>query len=362
MGAPSISIAFIERAQQTIARSERGILAMIVRDTGVTAGPYTVITSADIPEGLSDANIAQVKNALLGYERAPRKIVLYVIADVEGYTAALTYLCTQRWNWLVIPTVATDEKTADIVAWIKAQREDEHLTYKAVLPNTAADYEGIVNVTSGYKVGNTTYTAEQACARVAGIICGTSNHRSSTYAPLPEATDCDRLSRTAMDTAVDAGQLILMWDGEKVKVCRGVTSFQTKTLTKGDSFKKIRLVEIMDQIRDDITMTAQDSFIGKYPNTYDAKCVLISAINGYFQQLEKEYLLAAGFVEIDLEKNIEYIKAHGGTVIVDDEEIALEDATEQQIREAPTGSYVFLRAVIRMVDAIEDIVLDIYIG
>jgi hypothetical protein len=362
MGAPSISIAFIEKAQQTIQRGERGILAMILRDTGAAAGPYTIITSSDIPAGLSDASVAQVKNALLGYETTPRKVILYVIANVDGYTAALNYLCTQRWNWLVCPTAETDEKTADLVAWIKTQRNDEHLTYKAILPNTAADFEGVVNVANGYSVGSTAYTAEQACARVGGIICGTSSHRSSTYAALNEATDCDRLSRSALDTAVDAGKLVFMWDGEKVKICRGVTSFQTKTMTKGDSFKKIRLVEIMDMIRDDITITAEDTFIGKYPNTYDAKCVLISAINGYFHQLEKEYVLAAGFAEIDIEKNIEYIKEHGGVILVGDQEIPIEDATEQQIKEAPTGSYVFLRAVVRLVDAIEDIVLDIYIG
>ena len=55
-----------------------------------------------------------------------------------------------------------------------------------------------------------------------------------------------------------------MWDGEKVKVCRGVNSFQTTNGNQGDSFKKIKLVEAMDMIKDDITMTAQDNYIGKY--------------------------------------------------------------------------------------------------
>ena len=59
---------------------------------------------------------------------------------------------------------------------------------------------------------------------------------------------------------------------------------------------------------------------------------------------------------------MEYIRQHGNVVVVGDEEIALEDASEQQIKEAVTGSYVYLRAVIRMIDAIEDIVLDVYIG
>lgn len=359
MGAPSISIAFIEKAQETIRRGERGIVAMILK--GTTEGATTIFSVSDIPASYSAENQQWIKNVLLGYETSPRKIIVYMITDVNNYDKALTYLGAQKWNWLVIPTVQTDEKTAEIVAWIKNQRDNLHLTYKAVLPNMAADYEGIVNVANGYTYNGTAYTAEQACARAAGIICGTSDSRSCTYAPLPEASDCDRLDQSALNDAVDAGKFVFFWDGEKVKVCRGVTSLVTKTTTKGDSFKKIRLVEFMDMIRDDITITAQDNFIGKYPNNYDSKCVLISAINEYFHTLISEDILASGYCEIDIEKNMEYIRQHGNVVVVGDEEIALEDASEQQIKEAVTGSYVYLRAVIRMIDAIEDIVLDVYI-
>ena len=42
--------------------------------------------------------------------------------------------------------------------------------------------------------------------------------------------------------------------------------------------------------------------------------------------------------------------------------INVEDATEQQLKEGNTGSHVFLRATISLLDAIEDIDLDIYIG
>ena len=359
MGAPSISIAFIEKAQETIKRGERGIIAMILKDA--VDSNFTVITAMDIPTTLTAANQQMIRNALMGYDTQPKKIIVSTITT-ENYVPTLNYLATQKWNWLVIPTVESDEKTQDVVTWIKNQRNDLHMTYKAVLPNVAADCEGIVNVTTGYTYNGTAYTEEQACARVAGIICGTSDSKSCTYAPLREASDCERLTKDQLDTAVDNGQFVFFWDGEKVKVCRGVTSFTTKTANKGDSFKKIRLVEIMDMIRDDITITAQDNFIGKYPNNYDSKCVLITAINEYFHTLVREGMLDAGFCEIDIDKNISWIRTHGGTLVVDDVEIPLEDATEQQIKEAPTGSIVYLRAVIRMLDAIEDIVLDIYIG
>lgn len=62
----------------------------------------------------------------------------------------------------------------------------------------------------------------------------------------------------------------------------------TTTGNKGDSFKKIKLVEDMDMIKTDIQSTIQDDYIGKYANSYDNKCLLITAINGYFKTLVSE--------------------------------------------------------------------------
>lgn len=108
---------------------------------------------------------------------------------------------------------------------------------------------------------------------------------SATYAPLPELTDVDRLTRDELDAAVNAGKLALKWDGRKVKVARAVNSFVTTSQGMLDSFKKIKIVEIMDLIRTDITATAEDSYIGKYANTYDNKLLLVTAVPGLFHGL-----------------------------------------------------------------------------
>lgn len=361
MGAPSISVNFIEAASTAIKRGERGVIAMILR--GSKAADYTVLSVEDIPTALSAANQLQVKLALLGYQQSAKKIYIHVIAAKTDYADALTYFGKMQWDYLVAPDAATDGAAETIATWIKSQRNDHHHTYKAVLPNTAADCEGIVNVTNGctYSDG-TKLTAEKMCARVAGIICGTPLSMSCTYAPLTEMTDCDRMTETELNAAVDAGKLVFFWDGEKVKICRGVTSFVTTTATKGDSFKKIKLVDAMDMIRDDITMTAQDSYIGKYANNYDNKILLITAINSYFAGLTNEAVLASGSCEIDIDKNVEYYKAHNNRLIIDGEIVSVEDATETQLKQGQTGSYVYLKANVALVDAIEDIVLDIYIG
>lgn len=364
MGAPNITIAFYEQAIASIQRGDKGTLAMILVDTSATKlAVSTVIDVTDIPETLSDANKAQLKNALIGYQNAPKKIIVVVIKTAENYTDALDELEKYDFDYLVAPTCETDEKAADIATWIKSQRDNNHKIYKAVLPNQTADSTGVVNVTGGYTdATGTELTAEQACARIAGIIAGTPMVMSCTYAPIPEAQGCPAKTQADIDSAVDKGELVLMWDGEKVKIVRGVNSFTTTSQDKGDSFKKIKLVETMDLIQHDIRKTAQDSYIGKYANSYDNKNLLTTAINGYFDTLVRDGILASGSCEIDVDAQRTYLKAKGGKFVIDGETISVEDATELQIKQANTGAQVFLKCTISMLDALEDIKIDIYIG
>lgn len=365
MGAPSVNIAFIEKSATAIQRGERGIIAMLLKESAVTTTDYTIYSVADIPATLSEANKAAIEQALIGYQTAPKKLLVHLIttASVEntGYTDALAYFATQKWDYLVIPTVETDSKTATVASWIKSQRT-AGMTYKAVLPNSASDSEGIVNVTAGCTDRDKEYSAEDMCARVAGIICGTPLTMSCTYAPLSEMTDCERMSQSELDDAVDAGKFVFMWDGEKAKVCRAVNSFVTTTGTKGECFKKIKVVDAMDMIKDDIRMTAQDSYIGKYANSYDNKCLLVTAVNSYFDGLVRDGVLSSGSCEIDVDAQRSYFAGKGGIVVVDGVEKALEECSDDDIKKGNTGSKVYLKAVVSILDAIEDIDLDIYIG
>lgn len=363
MGAPNITIAFYEQAIASIKRGDKGILAMILVDASVSAMTVeTILDITDIPTTLSEASTAQLEYALIGYQNAPKKIIAVIIPAADGYTDALTELTNYDWDYLVAPTCDTDSSSTTIATWIKSQRTNNHKIYKAVLPDTDGDNEGIINVTMGYTDGDgNELSAEAACARVAGIICGTPWTMSCTYAPITEALGCPAKTQEEIDTAVDNGELIFMWDGEKVKIVRGVNSFTTTSDSKGDSFKKIKLVEIMDRIQHDVRKTAEDSYIGKYSNSYDNKNLLTTAINGYLDTLVSDGNLASGSCEIDVDAQRTYIKSKGGKFVIDGETIDIADATELQIKQANTGSQVFLKCTISMLDALEDISIKIYI-
>ena len=107
-------------------------------------------------------------------------------------------------------------------------------------------------------------------------------------------------------------------------------------------------------IQTDIRTTAQDSYIGKYANSYDNKCLLVTAIKGYLVGLEQSGILQAGSssVGIDLARQEVYLQSVGTDT---------SKMSQQEIKEANTADKVFLEASIKILDAIEDISLNITI-
>lgn len=353
-GMPSISITFTELAATAVARGERGIIAMILKDATVPeTNPAICVSNEDIPKELSADNQEQIKLALMGYVNTPLRVVVYVLPeDAEDYSKAFQYLRTVKFNYLVCPTVETDGHTEDVVSYIKTERESNKWI-KAVLPHTKGDNEGIINYTTEkVYVGEEAYTAEQYCSRIAGIIAGTPLSISCTYAPLTELTDCTRLDKKAMDKAVEAGELIVWWDGEKVKTGRGVNSLVTLTQEKKTQFQKIKIVDATDMIADDIRMTAEDNYIGKYANSYDNKCLLISAIGNYFDKLVEDDVIESYEIGIDIKANRSYLRDRGEDV---------DSMSDDKIKKANTGSHVYLTCNLVVLDAIEDIDLPISI-
>lgn len=360
---PSITIAFTEQGASAVTRGERGIVALVLK--GTRQQTFKVMNISDIPTGVLSAENEQfVKDALIGYSHAPKYVVVYVMPTAEDMTKAykdmMQYFENERFTYMAIPTAKTDNKVQDVVTWAKKQRS-EHNLVKIVLPEVTADNEGIINWSSTlYRTKEQALTPEQGCARIAGLLAGTGLTVSGTYAPLQDFVDVSRLTKTEQDEAVGAGKLIALWDGEKVKLNRAVTSLTTTSADKGDSFKKIKLVETMDMMEDDIRKTIEDSYIGKFLNSYDNKCLLITATDSYFTRIKADELITAGKCEIDIDEQRRYLKESGKKVVLEDgKEKNLDNCTDEEVKRANTGSHIFLRAVVSLADAIEDVSLKI---
>lgn len=362
MGLPEISVYFKEKGIAAIESAKRGIILLLLNDASVQAvTKYTVFDNDDIPETLSEDNKKQIELALIGYQTTPYKIVVLAFpksgrtADINAKLKAAEAL---KFTYLVYPEATTEESTT-IATWIKAQRTQKDNKVKAVLYKTAADNEGIINVTNEYfEVKTKKYTGQQYLSRIAGLICGTPATIACTFAPLPEVTGVEFVDRETLDRRIDNGEFVVFDDGEKIKVARGVNSFVTTVQDKGKSFKKIKLVELMDMVHDDIKKTAEDNYLGKYANSYDNRCLLITAINGYFLELEANSLAEKGKnnCSIDVEATKIYLMKNGRKTKEE-----LKQMKEIDIKYENIGDNVFLTAEMSLLDAIETIKLPIHI-
>ena len=385
LGMPSVQISFLEAGIEAIERSQRGIVALLLEEPQATitklltdhqdasstttisaiTNPFTVYTTDDIPTELTEDNKDYITKALLGYTKAPYRIKVYLQAtdesqaeEADKFAATLKTLSTDRWDYLAIPTIASAQLES-VTTWIKTNRDNKFNRSKVVLPGEAADYEGVINFSNTtIKTAGKTYTGAQYTPRIAGLIAGTPLTISATYAPLPEVIDCDRHSVDENDEKVNKGEFFIFFDGEKFKMSRAMNSLVTTTQGKLEAYQTIKSLDIMDAIYDDIKKTAQDNYIGKYPNDYDSKQLLISAITGYLRELEDGRLLEKGYskVDIDVEAVKNYQISHG--LYTADQ---LADMTDLEIKKLDTKKLVYLKADIKILDAMEDIVLPINI-
>lgn len=326
---------------------------MIIKEAteSVKTNPVVIYKESDIPTELSADSKEQIALALKGNVNAPSKLVVYVLGTGDAdYKKALSYFELHKVNWLCCPTIKTDKQEQAVATWVKDQRTAKNKV-KAVLPDQDADSEGIVNyATASATVGEKKYTADKFCSRISGLIAGTPATEATTFSVLPEVSECTIMERSAMDAAIEAGKFVLYYDGEKVKVARGVNSLTTTSPDKADPWKKIKVVEVMDMISDDLKILVEDYYIGKFVNIYDNKCLLLMAIKSYMEELYRGGLLDSYEVDLDVEAIRDYLVEHKGMKRED-----VEAMKDEEVKKQYTDEKVFMKASVTIADVMEDI-------
>lgn len=350
MGLPEINIIFKTKGLTAIKRSARGIVACILKDDtegGSALNVYKSILDVDFAH-YTQRNYEYLK---LIYEGGPSKVIVArVKTDAADLAAPLKVLKNLKWNYLTVPAI--DEAGVTLVsAWIKEARDQDHKTFKAVLPKCVADHEGIVNLTTdnfSSALGTTAFTTAEYCARIAGVLAGLSLARSSTYFALSDLSAADVPDDPG--ERIDKGELVIVFDGESYMIGRGVNSLTTFTAERGEAFSKIKIMEGVDLYQDDISETFKKAYTGKVINDYDNKQAFVAAIRAYQKALEGDVLDRSfdNTAGIDLEEQRAYLEGKGiDTTEMDDTAVA----------KANTGSKVFVSSSVKFVDAMEDLKL-----
>lgn len=352
MGLPELQMKFMQKAATAVSRSAKGIVALIIKDDTKPAGE---VIYKGIDEVVTADWTAESKDYIdKVFMGTPSKVMIERIATTAtDYNSALAVLKNRKFNYLAIPDIVQADVT-NIATWVKTQRDTNHKTFKAVLPNCVADHEGIINfATEGIKVGETTYSASQYTARIVGILAGLPFTRSATYYVLSEVESITESTDPNKD--VDDGKLILINDGESIKIASGVNSLTTLVDPKGPDWKDILIIDKMDLNRDDITDTWEEEYVGKVINIYNNKMLLISSINAYFKTLESQ----DSFFDPDVE-NKASINLDAQKLYLESQGTDTTSMKDQDILTANTGKKVFLSAKVKYTNAMQDLYFDIY--
>lgn len=345
MGLPTLDFEFKSKAVSAVQRSQRGIVALILKDDTGTfdTKEYKSITEI-VAADWTAKNLDYLNKTFLS---APFKVIVERLdADALNYNDALTRLKSKKWNYLAIPGIATADVAA-VGTWIKTERDTNKNTYKAVLPKSVSDHEGVINFTTeGIVVGATTYSAAEYTCRIASILASLPFTRSATYYVLPEVEAITE--HVDPDASIDDGELILINDSQKIKIGRGVNSLTTLSVDKSADFKKIKIVEGMDLIKEDIKTTFNDEYVGKVNNEYVNQALFLSSVNTYLKTIQGDILdpAADNRVDVDVEAQRSAWEGTG---------LDTTDLTDQQIKEKSFQSKVFVAGSAKFLDSMEDL-------
>lgn len=362
-GMPKIQITFESLGLSAIRRSERGIAMLILKQEDITKGKSFLMRSlVDLPESedetstFTEENERLIRLAFAG-EPYKLKVELY---DGESRTLSdlLKEIQLDKVNYYSVPLAEEEEKEV-VLSWQKMMTGEKQRTIKYVAYDEPADDKHVINfVTPRVVYDGKEFTGQEFTTMIASVLAGLDLQRSATYydfhgliddADLPFVDDEDK--------AVEEGKLFLTFDGEFYKLSRGVNSLVTHTAIVGQDQSKIRIIEAMDLILDDIRDTFLKEYVGKILNTYRNKQQFMAIVNRvYFPTLFNILLEPTGqnFVDIDMEANTRYAILRQG-------EEAVDEMTEMQIKTYNTGSNVFLHGKLSLLDAMEDLYINFFL-
>lgn len=356
MAMQKITILLKALAESGTIRSARGVVCLVLDDETVT-GLHTYTGLKKVKESFSPENMKIITRCFTDRGIKTLKVACYnskKLEEGEKIADALKLLDGVKFNYLACPTATDMEGKQAITNFIKEQRKNNNILVKTVLNDHEGDYEGVINFINKEITlsDNTTLTGAEFAVDVA-CLCATTPLNSSLTNAVVSGVKAVDVVGDDLDTLVDEGKLFLFYDNdlESVVFSKAVNSKTTVAADEKESLKKIRVIDILDMVRDDIKVTFKASYQGKIENSLANKKLLVSAINVYLRSMAKQGALNTGEVNevyLNVEAQQEYLEGKG---------IDCSTLTDEQILAKDTDEKIFIGGRIFVVDAMEDLEL-----
>lgn len=346
MGLPEVVIEFQEKRSNFIHRLGRGMVAIPFVGASFTTSVVAVAAEADdvetsLGEGFpADQKETVTAEMLRAINNGASKVIAVCAKDV---TTAQSLLAAQRFNYLAIGGLEDTDQTS-MVTWAKGKKYCCGRNF-IIIGGSALAEEPDYHIVALDDVNLT--DPDMTTAAIAGILAGLSRE-SGTYYVVDRNTDgTGYATEDQADSDNDDGIITVFYDGEKAKLSRAVTTYYAED--PDSAYAKIRNVDAMNMIIDDITDSFIENYVGKVLNSYDKKMAMVGIINqNYLGGLANDVLDPDGVnkVDVDVEAHKELAKTIGEDVST---------MTEMELRKYPTGAKVFLAGSVRFLDTMEDL-------
>lgn len=347
---PEVIVEFKTLATTAIQRSERGIVCLILKDTKAHTEKWITMKNIDDlkDKEWDEKNSKYIKLAM---HYGAKKIIIRVLGSTENLDDVLPEFKERKMHWLAYPG-AEEVDDQKLVIWTKKSFGNDGTIRKTVRYVSSfannSDHVAIVELanTGTYKSIYGDFTAQEYTAAIAGLISGMPLNRSADNIVMSDLKSVEYYEPKK-------GKFSLYNDDDKVRVNYAVNSKTTFDSSWKKDTRKIKIVEGMCFITDDIRDTFKNYWRGIYLNDYNNKMNFCSNVTKvYFVEMSPNVLSADynNRIEIDLE-------AQKRVVILDGKDP--DEMTELEILKYPSGDDVFLVGDVRFVDTMANLSLSI---
>ena len=362
LGLPNITVIFQGKANTAIARSEKGVACLIIKDNVkedkrlFTYKNFIEVEKDDFIEEnyriiedvfMSDVNKLYVIKIHVGEDG---QTDIRKAKKVGEDFKTIQHLIKKDVNWITF--IAEDLEEQKMLAnFVKAENKVRIRKLKAICyKHTLADDMQVVNFMNETvtKSGGLVWPGYKYMGRLLGILAACRLDQSATYKELRDLEEVSEFED--IDDVIAKGGFTLINDDDYVRVGRAINSMQTNDKNHTEDMRYIAIVEGMNLMYEDVVKTFKESYIGKFKNSYDNQVLLISAINSYFRSLAKDEVLDPNFnnhAEVDVETQREKWIADGNT--------EAEGWNEKEVKNMTYRTNVFLTAKVKFLNAIEDL-------
>ena len=355
LGLPNIDIEFTQKAVTAVQRSERGILAIIVKDdkaAGVTKFVYRRATDVNKSDYLAESNYTDIQRA---FNVAVNKVYVFRCNATTEAKDVVKELEKVRYNYVCTNDTNYQSGLATYVKQFNADNPGHKVVAVVANVETKPDSKYVINIkgTGGTLVEGGTVTAASYTIRVASTLANLPMNRSLTYYVFGELASWDDSyieDGKDINYWIDNGWLTLINDDEEVKCGRAVNSLTTFTGTDTEDMSHIIIVESMNMILEDIYTTFKDYYVGKYKNTLSNQRLFISSVNTYFRQLAASEILDPDY---DNHCDVDATAQRNAWTAIGKSEA--EDWDDNKVIHMPFRTNVFIAGDCKIADCIEDL-------